>query len=111
MMRELREYFHRIQGRLVLAFGIVITGTIVIWWFGWLSMSQLTDEVSGRMDQLHKSLDMGSRLESAILSEMLSGEHYVASGDTVSRSGLTNTDVSELIRSYSTLAGIDANDR
>ena len=109
-MRELREYFHRIQGRLVLAFGIVITGTIVIWWFGMLSMSQLTDEVSARMDQLHKSLDMGSRLESTILSEMLSGEHYVATGDTVSRNNAGETDVPELLRSYATLPGIDAKD-
>ncbi len=110
-MRELREYFHRIQGRLVLAFAIVITGTIVIWYFGWLSMSQLTDQVSGRMDELYKSLDMGSRLESAILSEMVSGEHYVASGDTVSRSGLHDAEVPDLLQSYSRLAGLDEKDR
>ncbi len=80
-MRELREYFRRIQGRLVLAFGIVITGTVVIWWFGMLSMSQLTDEISARMDQLHKSLDLGSQLEATVLNQMLAGEHFVASGN------------------------------
>ncbi len=83
-MRELREYFARIQGRLVLAFGIVITGTIVIWWFGMMSMNQMSDQISARMDQIHRSLDLGSQLESAVLNQMLSAEHYLATGDSVS---------------------------
>src|SRR5512146_2342585 len=71
VMREFTEYFRRIQGRLVLAFGIVITGTIVIWWFGMMSMSQLTDEIGLRMDQLHRSLDLGSQLEATVLNQMV----------------------------------------
>ena len=84
-MRELREYFHRIQGRLVLAFGIVIAGSIVIWWFGTTSMRQLSEGVTARMQELRKGLDIGSDLESTVLSEMLAGEHYIAAGDTMTR--------------------------
>ena len=112
-MRELREYFHRIQGRLVFAFGLVITGTIVIWWFGMMSMSQLTDEISGRMDQLHRSLDVGSQLESAILNQMLSAEHSLATGDVASRTAFRQQGgaIQDLLGSYARAPGVTAADR
>ncbi|HEX9106541.1 MAG TPA: hypothetical protein VF832_04925, partial [Longimicrobiales bacterium] len=112
-MRGFTEYFKRIQGRLVLAFGIVITGTIVIWWFGMMSMSQLTDEIGLRMDQLHKSLDLGSQLEATVLNQMVYGEHYVSTGDTASRQSfqVQGRSAHELISNYTKLPGFTEGDR
>ncbi len=111
-MRELREYFHRIQGRLVLAFGIVIAGTIVIWWFGMSSMNQLTEDVGVRMEELRKNLEVGSQLESTVLSEMLAGEHYIAAGDTMTRAKFREDAgrVSDLLRSYTDMQRAAATD-
>src|SRR5512146_2300164 len=113
VMREFTEYFRRIQGRLVLAFGILITGTIVIWWFGMMSMSQLTDEIGVRMDQLHRSLDLGSQLEATVLNQMVNGEHYVSTGDTASRESFRAQGHSahELITNYTRLPGFNEEDR
>ncbi len=112
-MRELREYFRRIQGRLVLAFSLVITGTVVIWWFGMMSMTQLSDEISAHMDELHRSLDLGSQLEAATLNQMLAAEHCLATGDSTARASFTAAGgtIHDLLSRYEQLPGFTEEDR
>ena len=79
-MGQLRAYFDRIQGRLLAAFAMAMLGTIAIWWVGSRSLSQFTEQVTGRIENLSRSSDIAMRLESSILDQIVTGEHYLVSG-------------------------------
>jgi methyl-accepting chemotaxis protein len=79
-MGQYRAYFDRIQGRLLTAFAVALVGTVAIWWVGYISLSQFTEDVTARIDVLSRSTDIATRLEASILDQIVTGEHYLVSG-------------------------------
>ena len=57
-MGQLREYFDRIQGRLLLAFALVFLGTLAIWYVGYSSLDRFSTEVSARDEVLFERTDL-----------------------------------------------------
>ncbi len=80
-MNGIPAYFQRIQGRLIATFGVVILGTIVIWFLGWTTMGQFADKVGRRVDALQQRLDVGSQLEANVRDQFGEADHYLVTGD------------------------------
>jgi methyl-accepting chemotaxis protein len=111
-MNGIPAYFQRIQGRLIGTFGVVITGTIVIWFFGMTSMSHFADRVGARFDALQQRLDVGSRLELTIRDQFTAAETYLLTGDKAQLTVFaTNTEqINDLERRYRKLPGLSDTD-
>jgi methyl-accepting chemotaxis protein len=80
-MTPIIAFFERIQGRLLAGLLMLVTGTIVIWSFGSYTLERFAVEVTGRMDQLYESTNLGTRLEATILDQIASGERYLVGRD------------------------------
>lgn len=78
-MGQLRAYLDRIQGRLLAAFLVVIIGTIAIWYVGYTSLRQFSNDVSGQIEQVHKSAALGNQLEAGIAQQAEVGERLLDS--------------------------------
>ena len=76
-MRHFLEYLDRIQGRLILALGALLVGAFVIWVVGNTTMSRFADHIAERIELLHRSGDISTRLTAAVLDQMAIGEHYL----------------------------------
>ena len=77
-MGQLRAYLDRIQGRLLAAFLVVIIGTVIIWYVGQNSLGEFSTDVSGQIEQVHKSAALGNRLETGITEQATVGERMLA---------------------------------
>ena len=82
-MQQIRGYLDRIQGRLLAALSMLVAGTIAVWLFGAYTLGQFSDRVSGQMDELYSSMELGTQLEASILSQIAEGEHYLVAGTAV----------------------------
>lgn len=80
-MRQFLEYLDRIQGRLILALGALLVGAFVIWVVGNTTMSRFADHIADRIELLHRSGDISTRLTAAVLDQMAVGEHYLVAGE------------------------------
>jgi methyl-accepting chemotaxis protein len=80
-MNGIPAYFQRIQGRLIATFGVVLLGTIVIWYLGMYTMGQFADKVGRRVDALQQRLDLGSQLEASVRDQFGAADHYLVTGD------------------------------
>jgi methyl-accepting chemotaxis protein len=78
-MGQLRAYFDRIQGRLMAAFIMALLGMITVFFIGYRSLSDFSDQVTMRNDALYNSTDVAMRLEAAVLDQIATGERYLAS--------------------------------
>ncbi|MBX6362686.1 MAG: methyl-accepting chemotaxis protein [Gemmatimonadetes bacterium] len=81
-MAEIRDYFNRIQGRLILAFGIILAGTVVIWWLGLVALRQVSASATRRVAELEADLETTARLEATSLRQLRSAQAYLFTGDT-----------------------------
>ncbi|HUP88538.1 MAG TPA: HAMP domain-containing protein, partial [Longimicrobiales bacterium] len=78
-MGQLRSYFDRIQGRLIAAFAIALLGTVAIFLIGYRSLQEFAETATVRNDVLYRSMDIANRLQSSVLEQIASGEHYLVS--------------------------------
>ncbi|HUH13635.1 MAG TPA: methyl-accepting chemotaxis protein [Longimicrobiales bacterium] len=76
-MRQFLEYLDRIQGRLILALGALLVGAFIIWVVGNTTMTRFADHIRERIEVLHRSGDLSSRLTAAVLDPIAVGEHYL----------------------------------
>jgi len=81
-MRSLIEYLRGIQGRVLIALILLGFGSLVVWWFGAVTLGSFGRDVSTRIDALYQSSSLGSRLEGTALEQLITGEHYLVSGDS-----------------------------
>ncbi|HET9984928.1 MAG TPA: methyl-accepting chemotaxis protein [Longimicrobiales bacterium] len=84
-MVEIRDYFNRIQGRLILAFGIVLAGTVVIWWLGLVALRQVSASATERIAALQQDVEIAGRLEATTLRQLRSAQAYALTGDAAAR--------------------------
>lgn len=112
-MGQIRAYFDRIQGRLLAAFILSIIATLAIWWVGYRTVSQFTNEVIASNDQLFNSTDIAMRLESSILDQIATGEHHLVSRSE--ESGLAfdslRASAQQAWAQYNSLEGLTASER
>ncbi len=85
-MRSILEYLKGIQGRVLIALVLLGVGSLVVWWFGVVTIGTFGREVSTRVDALYESSSVGSRLEGTALEQLIAGEHYLVSGDSATAS-------------------------
>jgi len=112
-MLKIKAYLDRIRGRLTVAFGVLMIGTVVTWWSGAASLARLTDELTGQLDRLQASTGLGARLESQILAQIAAGERYLvtgarAAGEEFARLG---ANAHQLRRQFAGLPGLNASER
>lgn len=81
-MGNIRAYFNRIVVWLVAGFVMLVTGLLVSWLFGVLTLNRFVGEVTSRIDQLAESVDVGQRLQMTILDQLGAGERYLVAGDS-----------------------------
>lgn len=79
VMGSLQAYFDRIQGRLMAAFAIALFGTVAIFFTGYYSLKKFAETAPERNEALYSSMDLATRLESAILDQIARGEHLLVS--------------------------------
>lgn len=78
-MTTVRNYFDRIQVRLLAALGMLVAGIVTVWFFGAFTLSRFADTVSDQMDGLYTSMELGTRLEATVLGQIAAGEQYLSS--------------------------------
>jgi hypothetical protein len=78
-MGQIRAYFDRIQGRLLAAFIMALLGTVTIFLIGYRSLSELGTSLTVRSDTIGSSSDVAMRLETSVLDQIATGEHYLIS--------------------------------
>ncbi|HEX6558429.1 MAG TPA: HAMP domain-containing methyl-accepting chemotaxis protein [Longimicrobiales bacterium] len=61
------------------AFAIASLGTLAIFFIGYGSLKQLSEQVTMRSDTLYRSMDLSNRLEAAVLDQIAVGEHNLVS--------------------------------
>jgi methyl-accepting chemotaxis protein len=98
-MRSIIEYLKGIQGRVLIALILLGVGSLVVWWFGVVTIGNFGQDMSTRVDALYESSSIGSRLEGTALEQLIAGEHYLVSGDSATavrfhRLGMTVHDLS-----------------
>ncbi|HKJ93410.1 MAG TPA: hypothetical protein VJ957_09585, partial [Longimicrobiales bacterium] len=72
-MRSLIEYLRGIQGRVLIALILLGFGSLVVWWFGAVTLGSFGRDVSTRIDALYQSSSLGSRLEGTALEQLITG--------------------------------------
>jgi methyl-accepting chemotaxis protein len=80
-MGNIRAYFNRIVVWLVAGFVMLVTGLLVSWLFGVVTLNQFVGQVTARIDELSESVDVGQRLQMSILDQLGMGERYLVAGD------------------------------
>jgi methyl-accepting chemotaxis protein len=80
-MSRVTGYFDRIQGRLLGAFLIGFAGTIVIYAIADYSMTQFTEEVTGRIEAMEQGIGLATSFEAAVVDQIGAGQRYVMTGD------------------------------
>jgi methyl-accepting chemotaxis protein len=83
-MNKLLSYLDRIQGRLLAAFGLLLVGTVVIWFVGLTTLNRVTSEMGSRIDAMQRATTTTMRLQSAIMDQIAQGEHYFFTRDNES---------------------------
>lgn len=78
-MGHIRAYFDRIQGRLLAAFIMALLGIVTIFLIGYRSLSELGTSITARGDSIGTSTDVAMRLETSVLDQIATGEHYLIS--------------------------------
>lgn len=84
-MGNIRAYFNRILVWLVAGFVMLVAGMLLSWIFGAYTLNQFVTRISGRIDQLHESIDLGQRLQLSILDQLTVGERYLVAAEPASR--------------------------
>ncbi len=112
-MGQLRAYFDRIQGRLLAAFSVAVIGTVAIWWVGHRSLSQFSEEVIMRNERLYRATDLAMRLESSILDQIATGEHYLVTRTEEGEVAFDSlqTAIKDIWDQYYGLPGLTQNER
>src|SRR5687767_2701814 len=100
-MNNLLAYLDRIQGRLLAAFGLILLGTLIIWWVSYDTVGEFGD-VADRMSATNNATSDALRLQSSILEQIASGEHYLLTRDagTLAEFDSLTTIVQALAESY-----------
>jgi len=103
-----REYFNRIRGRLFAAFGLLVVGLLVMWWFAAVSLNRYSGQVTQQMEELQVGAQLGTELVHTILAQMNAGEHYLVEPDsaTAHRFEELGFRAHELRRRYAERAGL-----
>lgn len=84
-MGNIRAYFNRILVWLIAGFVMLVAGMLLSWLFGAYTLNQFVTRISGRIDQLHESIDLGQRLQFSILDQLTVGERYLVAASPESR--------------------------
>lgn len=79
---RVRSHLNRIRGRLFIAFGLLVAGLLVMWWFAAVSLARYGDQVSAEMETLQLGGQLGSQLVNTILTQITAGEHYLVEQDS-----------------------------
>ena len=83
-MRSLRAYLNRIQGRLMVAFGIGFLGTFAIFLLAISSLDRFTGELTDRLSDFRERTDLAQSLEAAVVDEINASQQYVLARDSSS---------------------------
>ena len=104
-MNKLLAYLDRIQGRLLAAFVLILLGTFVIWFFSYVAVNRYFDQVSDRLSRMDTTAEATRNLQSAILDQIASGEHYLVAPDaeTAEEFDSLGTRVNDALLSYGKL--------
>ena len=84
----MRAYLNRIQGRLVVAFGIGFLGTLAIFWLAMSSLAQFTDRLIDQVGDYSERTELALSLETAVVDQINAGQQFVLSRNPVLRAEL-----------------------
>jgi methyl-accepting chemotaxis protein len=104
-MNRLLAYLDRIQGRLFAAFSLALLGTFVIWGVSYLAVNRYALQVSDRLNRMQQSAEATRNLQSTILNQIATGEHYLVARDAeaVAEFDSLSTRVADALRQYGVL--------
>ena len=109
-MQTMTGVFNRIQVRLFAAYGVLVAGMLFMWYSGMHQLNEFADQVSGQIDVLYESGDLGMRLQASVLDQIAVGEHYLVSGQAEDAEEFrrVGAQVHALRTSYGNLSGLQA---
>ena len=104
----MRAYLNRIQGRLVVAFGIGFLGTLAIFWLAMSSLAQFTDRLIDQVGDYSERTELALSLETAVVDQINAGQQFVLSRNPALRAELDTLAgrFRKLHATYSALPGL-----
>lgn len=85
-MSRITGYFDRIQGRLLGAFLLGFAGTLIIYLIATSSISELSDDVSSRVEAMEQGIDLAMAFEAAVVDQIGAGQRWVMTGNATALS-------------------------
>jgi methyl-accepting chemotaxis protein len=112
-MKQLRAYFDRIQGRLLVAFGLCLVGAVAIWAVAFVSLERFAESVDERMRELYTRTNVALSLEAAIVEQVGAGVAFIEVRDPTHRDAFheAHQRAQQLLAQYEALAGLDDAER
>jgi methyl-accepting chemotaxis protein len=107
-MRQFRRYFNRIQGRLFLAFVTSFAGTLAVYFVSAVSLDDFTEQVTDRLDELHRRTDLAMSFEAAVLDQIGAGQRYLVRQEPAVKAEFDslNTRATQLYAAYLGVANL-----
>ncbi len=108
-MHSITGFLYRIQVMILTAFLMLVGGMVPLWFLGAWSLNEFADQVSGRIDVLYESANLGTRLQATILDQIAQGERYLAGGNRGGNAGdflRTGLEAHELHARFTKLPGL-----
>ena len=108
-MHSITGFLYRIQVMILTAFLMLVGGMVPLWFLGAWSLNEFADQVSGRIDVLYESANLGTRLQATILEQIPQGERYLAGGNRGGNAGdflRTGLEAHELHARFTKLPGL-----
>ncbi len=104
-MNRLLAYLDRIQGRLLAGFILGLLGSFVIWFVSFVTVDRYSQVVGDRLSHMQTSAEATRKLQSALLDQIATGEHYLVAHDseTTAEFDALGKQVSDAIAQYGAL--------
>ncbi|MGH7470573.1 MAG: methyl-accepting chemotaxis protein, partial [Longimicrobiales bacterium] len=112
-MMIILSFLDRIQGRLLAAFSLGLLGTIVVWYVSDSTLGQFADNVDSSLGRMHNSADARARLQTAVLDQIATGEHYMVARDRATLNAFDSlaTEVKQRLDRYQQLPGFTQDEK
>ncbi|MGH7460615.1 MAG: methyl-accepting chemotaxis protein [Longimicrobiales bacterium] len=112
-MSTVLGFLDRIQGRLLIAFGLGLLGTIVVWYLSDSTLERFANRVDASLTQMYNSTDATARLQASVLDQIATGEHYFVARDreTLNAFDSLSAIVRERLKRYDELPGFTENEK
>jgi methyl-accepting chemotaxis protein len=112
-MITILTFLDRIQGRLLAAFSLGLLGTIVVWYVSDSTLGKFADDVDRGLVRMHNSADARARLQTAVLDQIATGEHYLVARDRRTRNDFDSlaAEVKQRLNRYQQMPGFTQDEK